>query len=237
MTYHAVPPLPYEYAALEPWIDAQTMRTHHDYHHQKWVDELNAVQARIDALWKSGDSVLIGHLQEQAAIALCEHSLHRLFWEIMGPNQGGQPQGAIGEQIAQDFGSFAIFKSRVSAVANGSETGGWVVLAWQPWSQQLVILDAKRQGLQAGPEESAVLLALDVWEHAYYLKYQHRRAEYVHNWWNIVKWPRVGERFAVAADSVEGRRDKKRRVRDAASPWLDYAAGSALVHGQSDRRR
>lgn len=237
MTYHLLPPLPYEYSALEPWVDAQTMRTHHDYHHQKWVDELNNVQAHIDELWKSGDSVLIGHLQEQVALALSEHLLHRLFWEIMGPNQGGQPRGALSEQIVEDFGSFANFKSRFSAVANSSETGGWVILAWQPWNRQLGIVDARRQRLHAGSEDRAVLLVLDVWEHAYYLKYQHRRAEYVHNWWNVVNWPGVGERFIGAAGELSSRgNDRRRKAREGTAPWSERRLGGSL-QGHSDRSR
>lgn len=200
---HVLPSLPYDYCALQPWIDEQTMRIHHGYHHLRFVEELNAAQARLEAAWQSGDISLVRHFQQLVATHESAHALHALFWETMGPNQGGQPRGELTDQISEDFGSFATFKSCFSAAASSLETGGWVMLAWQPKSQQLAIRAAEGYRLDAGVDAGA-LLVLDVAEHAYYLKYQHRRAEYVHNWWNTVHWPRVMQRFAVAVQSGSG---------------------------------
>ena len=203
MRPHALPPLSYDYAALQPWIDEQTVRIHHDYHHHRAVEALNSAQDHLNAAWQSGDFQLIRYYQRQVALHGSEHFLHKLFWEIMGPNQGGQPRGELADQIAEDFGFFTTFKSQFSAAATSLEAGGWVVLIWQPWSQQLAIVDQDSRRLHAQWETPAVL-ALDVSEHAYYLRYQHRRAEYVHNWWNTVNWPRVAERFSRAVRDTAG---------------------------------
>lgn len=212
MTRHELPALPYDYNALQPWIDEQTMRLHHDYHHRRWVEELNAAQDRLVAAWQSGDAALIRHFQRLVAVYQSEHALHGLFWETMGPNQGGQPKGELADQIAQDFGSFGGLKSRFSRVANSLETAGWVVLVWQPWHSQLAIVSGESAGLQTESGGTA-MLALDVWEHAYYLRYQHRRAEYVHNWWNTVNWVRVAERFGAASRTALPRRERAHRRR------------------------
>jgi len=200
MRPHALPPLSYDYGALQPWIDEQTVRIHHGYHHLRCVEALNGAQERLTAAWQSGDFHLIRYFQRLVALHGSEHSLHKLFWEIMGPNQGGQPRGELADQITEDFGLFATFKSQFSAAATSLEAGGWAVLTWQPWNQQLAIVDEESQRLHA-ERETGVLLALDVSEHAYYLRYQHRRAEYVHNWWNTVNWPRVAERFSLATST------------------------------------
>ncbi len=198
MIQHALPALPYDYTALKPWIDDLTMQIHHDYHHRQCVDALNAAQEQLVAAWQRGDFSLIRHFQRLVAWHETSHFLHSVFWETMGPNQGGHPEGELADQISQDFGSFPSFKSRFSAAASSIQDGGWVVLAWHPGTEQVVICAAERHCL---PVEcgSSVLLVLDVCEHAYYLKYQNRRGEYVHNWWNTVNWPRVAQRFAVAA--------------------------------------
>jgi Fe-Mn family superoxide dismutase len=194
---YVLSPLPYEYSSLQPWIDAQTMRIHHDYHHMRCVDGLNATQARLAVAWQSGDTSLMRYFQRVLALYESAHFLHELFWQIMGPNQGGQPAGELADQIEQDFGSFATFKAQFSAAASSLDGGGWVVLAWQGWSRQLVVRTAELDRLQPS-WDSVALLVLDVSEHAYYLKYQNRRAEYVHNWWNIVNWPNVAQRFAAS---------------------------------------
>ena len=212
MTRHELPALPYDYDALHPWIDEQTMRLHHDYHHRRWVDELNAAQDRLVAAWQSGDALLIRHFQRLVAFYQSEHALHGLFWETMGPNQGGQPSGDLADQITQDFGSFGALKSRFSRVANSIETAGWAVLVWQPGHWQLAIMSGESYRLQTGASGTA-LLALDVWEHAYYLRYQHRRAEYVHNWWNTVNWARVAERFAAGTRTGLVRQERARSKR------------------------
>jgi len=198
MQPYSLPPLRYEYCALEPWIDEQTMRIHHDHHHRRYVQALNETEARLAAVRTSGDHLLIQSLQQRTASLASAHYLHRLFWDSMGRYQG-RPQGDLAAQIDEDFGSFTALKFQLSAAAVGMESGGWVLLAWQPATQRLVSMVVEGNVLQA---DWAIvpLMALDVWEHAYYLKYQQRRAEYVHNWWNTVDWARVGVRFNGAVD-------------------------------------
>jgi Fe-Mn family superoxide dismutase len=241
MTRHVLPPLPYDYSALEPWIDALTVRIHHDHHHLKCIEGLNAAEERLAAAWQSGDLSLVPHFQRLVAVHEAEHFLHGLFWEIMGADQGGQPRDQLADQVVEDFGSFAAFKSRFSAAATNLEAGGWVVLVWQLGSQQLAIRTLGRHR-QLWGWGSIALLALDVWEHAYYLKYEDRRGEYVHNWWNTVNWTRVGFRFAGATSSrssigssrVTRRADSRRRDRGARLPSVfavaDVDAGSASGH-------
>ena len=237
---HELPPLPYDYSALQPWIDEQTMRIHHGYHHFRSVDELNAAQQRLEAAWQSGDISLVRHFQQLVATHESAHFLHSVFWEIMGPSQGGQPRGELSEQVTEDFGSFPAFKSCFSAAASSLETGGWVMLAWQAKSQRLAIRAVEGYRLEAGADIGA-LLVLDVAEHAYYLKYQHRRAEYVHNWWNTVNWPRVAQRFAVAVQSRTGSvgnntfgcTSPKRRDRHVSSAPTSPAFDARSVYGST----
>jgi Fe-Mn family superoxide dismutase len=197
MPRHQLPRLPYDYHALEPWIDEQSMRVHHAKHHQKYVDNLNAAEEKLAAARANGDFGLIGYFERLVAFNGSGHFLHSIFWEIMGADQGGEPRGDLAQQMAQNFGSFAGFKAQFSAAANGVEASGWSILGWQPQGKQLVILAAENHQNQT-QWGVAPILVLDVWEHAYYLKYQNRRSEYVHNWWNVVNWSKAAEYFTHA---------------------------------------
>lgn len=196
MVRHRLPTLPYGYDALEPWIDERTMRLHHDKHHQKYVDGLNAVEEKLEVARVGGDYALIRYLERLIAFHGSGHFLHSIFWESMGPNQGGKPTDELAEQIDNDFGSFADFKAHFSAAACGIESSGWSILAWQPQGEQLVVLAAESHQNQTEWGVTPILV-LDVWEHAYYLKYENRRTEYVHNWWNVVNWSKVAATFAA----------------------------------------
>ncbi len=197
---HQLPPLPYDYDALEPYIDEQTMHLHHDVHHNGYVKGLNAAEAKLAAAREAGDFALIKHLERDAAFHGSGHFLHALFWPNMAPagnGGGGKPAGALAAQIEKDFGSFDAFKAQFVAASTAVEGSGWGILAWQPAGKQLVILTAeKHQNLtQWGVTP---LLVLDVWEHAYYLKYQNKRGEYVKNFFNIINWGDVAQRLAAA---------------------------------------
>lgn len=194
---HQLPPLPYAYNALEPHIDEQTMRLHHDIHHKGYVDGLNNAEAKLAEAREKGDFGLVKHWEREAAFHGSGHFLHVIFWENMGPNAGGQPTGAIADQIKTDFDGLEPFKKQFSAAATAVEGSGWGILAWQPQGKKLVVLTAeKHQNLtQWGV---VPLLALDVWEHAYYLKYQNKRAAYVEAWWNVVNWADVNRKFNAA---------------------------------------
>ncbi|MBE3577235.1 MAG: superoxide dismutase [Limnochordales bacterium] len=194
---YELPPLPYPYNALEPYIDEQTMRLHHDVHHKAYVDGLNKAEAALAEARAKGDFALVKHWSREAAFNGSGHLLHSIFWTIMGPNQGGRPSGELLAQIERDFGSFDAFQKHFTAAAVAVEGSGWAILAWEPNANKLIILQAEKH--QNLTEWGVVpLLVLDVWEHAYYLKYQNRRAEYVNNWWNVVNWPEVARRFAQA---------------------------------------
>ncbi|MBW5445630.1 DUF2935 domain-containing protein [Cohnella sp. CFH 77786] len=194
---HTLPPLPYAYNALEPWIDERTMRIHHDKHHQSYVDGLNKAEKKLEEARKSGDFDLVKHWERELAFNGAGHYLHTIFWDAMTPRGGGQPGGALAAEINRSFGSFEAFKKQFSEAANKVEGGGWAILVWSPRSRRLEILTAeKHQNLSQW--DVVPLLPLDVWEHAYYLKHQNDRAAYVKDWWNVVNWPFAADRYAKA---------------------------------------
>lgn len=199
-TKYELPPLPYAYDALEPHIDEQTMRLHHDKHHLAYVNGLNKAEEMLEQARSSGDYAMVKHWSREAAFHGSGHFLHSIFWPNMAPagqGGGGEPSGDLAAQVSKDFGSFANFKAQFTAAANAVEGSGWAILVWEPVSGHLEVLQAeKHQNLtQWGV---VPLLALDVWEHAYYLKYQNARPAYVEAWWNIVNWSDVAERLKAA---------------------------------------
>ncbi|WP_339246248.1 MULTISPECIES: Fe-Mn family superoxide dismutase [unclassified Paenibacillus] len=195
---HTLPPLPYAYNALEPYIDEKTMRIHHDKHHQSYVDGLNKAENKLAEARKKGDFDLVKHWERELAFNGAGHYLHTIFWNVMSPQGGGRPTGALLEAIEQSFGSYDSFKKQFTEAANKVEGGGWAILVWSPRSHRLEILTAeKHQNLSQW--DVVPLLALDVWEHAYYLKHQNNRADYIEDWWKVVNWPYVSERYAAAS--------------------------------------
>jgi Fe-Mn family superoxide dismutase len=198
---HELPPLPYSYDALEPYIDEQTMRLHHDIHHAGYVSGLNNAEAKLAEARAEGDYGLVKHWSREAAFHGSGHLLHSIFWPnmISASEAAASPGGALGEAIDRSFGSFDAFKAQFIAASNAVEGSGWSILAYRPSDDALVILTAeKHQNLtQWGV---IPLLVLDVWEHAYYLRYQNRRAEYVNNFFNIINWDDVTARY----DSARG---------------------------------
>ena len=195
---YEVPPLPYDYAALEPHIDEQTMRLHHDKHHQAYVDKANAALAGTEWADRPVDEVLrnLGELPEDKRTVVRNngggHYNHTLFWEIMGPDGGGEPEGALAEAIEQTFGGFDSFKQELSDAAVNRFVSGWGWLVVEGSS-----LRVTSTGNQDAPvmEGQTPILGVDVWEHSYYLKYQNRRPDYVAAWWNVVNWPEVARRY------------------------------------------
>jgi Fe-Mn family superoxide dismutase len=193
---HELPKLPYAYNALEPVIDEQTMRLHHDVHHAGYVKGLNLAEEKIAEARKSGDYGLIKHWERELAFHGSGHVLHVLFWTNLSPKGGGEPTGKLAEAIKQEWGSFDGFKKEFSAAANAVEGSGWGILTYNVPLKQLAILQVeKHQDLN---QWGAVpLLVADVWEHAYYLKYQNKRGEYVDNLFKIFDWKEVEKRFGV----------------------------------------
>ncbi|AWB43348.1 superoxide dismutase [Paenibacillus sp. CAA11] len=194
---HKLPPLPYPYNALEPYIDEKTVRIHHDVHHLSYVDGLNLAEKKLEEARKTGNFDLIKHWERELAFNGAGHYLHTIYWDTMNPKGGGKPEGALAQQIRKDFGSYEAFRKQFSQAAEKVEGGGWAILVWSPRSHRLEILQAeKHQNLSQW--DVVPLLPLDVWEHSYYLKHQNQRKNYIADWWNIVYWPKVQERFEQA---------------------------------------
>lgn len=200
---YVLPPLSYDYNALEPDIDAETMHLHHDKHHLGYVNGLNKALkelSELDAATSPPAAPLVTGLEEDLTFNAGGHFLHTLFWKIMGPNAGGDPSGGIADAINHDFGSIAAFRARFGAVAAGVKGSGWAILAYEPIGDRLIVFQVKQHDLQIVPW-SQPLLVLDVWEHAYYLKYKNVRSDYVKAWWDVVNWPAVDEALTSARKS------------------------------------
>jgi Fe-Mn family superoxide dismutase len=197
---HELLPLPYAYNALEPHVDEQTVKLHHDLHQKAYVDGWNNAEKKLADARAAGDYALVKHWSRELAFHGSGVLLHELYWQNMAPagkGGGGEPTGELAEQIKKDFGSFDTFKKYFSAAAVAVEGSGWAVLAWQPQGKQLVILQSEKHQ-QLTQWGVVPLMVCDVWEHAYYLKYQNKRAAYVEAWWNVVNWADAAARFAKA---------------------------------------
>jgi Fe-Mn family superoxide dismutase len=193
-----LPPLPYPYDALEPHIDEATMKLHHGKHHQAYVDKLNAAIASSEWESKSIDEIMVSldKVPDKIKAAVRNngggHYNHSLFWQWMSPTGGGEPTGKVAEAINSKFGSFAKFKEEFEAAGMSRFGSGWVWLIQD--GGELSITTTPYQDCPVS-EGKKVLLGNDLWEHAYYLKYQNRRPEYLAAWWNVVNWNKVTELF------------------------------------------
>jgi len=198
---YQVPPLPYDYDALEPHIDAQTMTLHHDKHHQAYVDKANDALAGGPLDGKPIEEVIanLGQVPEDKRGAVRNngggHLNHSLFWESMSPNGGGAPDGDLVGAIDAAFGSFDAFKEQFEAAGVARFGSGWAWLVVDGGALKITSTANQDSPLTDG---QTPLLGNDVWEHAYYLKYQNRRPEYLKAWWNVVDWNKVAERYAAA---------------------------------------
>jgi superoxide dismutase, Fe-Mn family len=201
---YTLPPLPYDYNALEPHIDEQTMRIHHDKHHQAYINNLNAALEKHPDLAAKSVEELIANLDavpEDARTAVRNngggHANHTFFWELMRPGGAREPDGALAQAIDKSFTSFASFKEQFAKACGGRFGSGW---GW------LTVAKGGALAIESTPNQDSPLMSgrtpvigCDVWEHAYYLKYQNRRPDYVSAWWNVVNWTEAGKRFAQAA--------------------------------------
>ena len=207
---YELPPLPYDYSALAPHIDAQTMQLHHDKHHQAYVNNLNTALQGLNQF--DGVSVedlmrRINDVPENVRTAVRNngggHANHSMFWQIMKPNGGGEPTGALADAINSTFGSFDQFKTTFND--NGGKRFG------SGWTWLVVDQNGKLQAISTANQDSPLMDGLypvmgnDVWEHAYYLKYQNRRPEYLAAWWNVLNWDEIAKRYAQGMQSVGSR--------------------------------
>jgi Fe-Mn family superoxide dismutase len=191
--------LPYAVDALEPYIDAQTMSIHHDKHHQAYVTNLNAaIDKHPELAGKSLEELLsdLNAIPEDIRMAVRNHAggtwNHNMFWEIMGPKMGGAPSGELTRALEAAFGSFDAFKAEFEKAATTRFGSGWAWLVKK--GDGLAVVSTANQDTPVS-DGTAPILGIDVWEHAYYLKYQNRRPEYISNWWNVVNWDAVAERY------------------------------------------
>ena len=200
---YQLPDLPYDYAALEPHIDEQTMHFHHDKHHQAYVDNANAALQGTEWEDRPVENVLVelDLLPEDKQAAVRNnaggHANHSLFWEIMGPDGGGEPSGALADAIADTFGSVDELKKLMNDAGVKRFGSGWSWLV-HDGTGLAVYSTANQDSPVLKSYDDVPLLGIDVWEHAYYLEYQNRRPDYLAAWWNVVNWAAVGERYDAA---------------------------------------
>jgi Fe-Mn family superoxide dismutase len=197
-----LPSLPYDYDALEPHIDEQTMTIHHTKHHNAYLTKLNDAIAGTDLESKCAEAIIadLKSVPEQIRGAVRNNGggyvNHCLFWEIMGPGKGGEPGGSLGDAISSTFGSFDDFKSQFSNAGVTRFGSGWAWLVVKGGSLEVTSTPNQDSPIMEGG--GTPILGLDVWEHAYYLKYQNRRPDYIERWWNTVNWDAVSERYGAA---------------------------------------
>ena len=199
MATYTLPDLPYDYGALEPYISEKIMRLHHDKHHRAYVTGANqALDALADARARD-DFSRTAALERQLAFNVSGHVLHSLFWQNLAPRAGGEPTGALADQVKRDFGDFSRFRAELNSAAATIMGSGWAALTWDPLSKRLLtaqIHDHQNEITQGG----VPILVLDAWEHAYYLQYGPEKKTYFEAVWNVWNWADAGRRF----ESVRG---------------------------------
>ena len=203
MSVYTLPDLPYDYAALEPHISGRIMELHHDKHHATYVAGANAALEALERARAEGDFAAINLWEKNLSFNLGGHTNHSIFWTIMSPDGGGQPEGELADAIAEFFGSFDAFQKQFTAAATGLQGSGWAVLAWDTIASRLVTFQLFDQQGNV-PVGVVPLLMLDMWEHAFYLDYLNVKADYVKAWWNVVNWEAVSKRFAQARTNYSG---------------------------------
>lgn len=199
---HTLPPLPYPYDALEPFIGRRTVEIHHDRHHLAYVNGLNKAEEALLEARETGDFALTRHWERELAFNGSGHILHSIYWTNMAPPAtGGSPSPTLTAHIEYSFQGADGFRKQLTAAAEQVQGSGWGVLVWNPAWLRLEVLQALRHE-DLTQWSSIPLLVVDVWEHAYYLDYQNRRPEYLTAWWNLVNWNDVSRRFSLAGAVV-----------------------------------
>lgn len=203
MADYSLPELPYDYAALEPYISGEIMELHHDKHHATYVKGINTAVDQLSEMRDKEEFTFLGTLEKNLAFHLGGHVNHSVFWTNMSPDGGDKPVGDLAARIDADFGSFDKFRAQFEANALGVQGSGWSVLTWDMVAQKLYIVQHfDHQGNV--PICMVPLLMLDMWEHSYYLQYKNDKATFVKQWWNIVNWADVQARFAKASKQTPG---------------------------------
>jgi Fe-Mn family superoxide dismutase len=198
MKKYTLPELAYDYGALEPHLSGRILELHHGKHHKAYVDGANTVLERLAEARESGDFGSINQLEKNLAFHLSGHILHSIFWKNLNPSGGDKPTGELASAITDQLGSFDAFKAQLTEAAMNVQGSGWGALSWEPLGQRVIVeqvYDHQGNVGQGGPP----LLVLDMWEHAYYLQYENRKAEWVDAFWELVDWDDVATRFEAAS--------------------------------------
>jgi len=201
MKPYELPPLEYDYAALEPHYSARVLELHHDKHHKAYVDGVNTTLEKLAGARESGDLSAIVGLEKTLAFNLSGHVLHTLFWKNLSPTGGDQPTGELAAAIDEFFGDFAKFRKHLTQATSTVQGSGWGALSWEPLGERLYIEQIYDHQGNVG-QGGLPLLVIDAWEHAYYLQYENRRADYVEAIWNVLDWSDVAARFERARGLV-----------------------------------
>jgi superoxide dismutase, Fe-Mn family len=199
LTY-GLPDLAYDYSALAPTLSPRIVELHHSKHHQAYVDGANAVSEKLAAARAAGDYASLVGLEKTLAFHVSGHVLHSIYWTNLSPDGGGEPEGALADAIGNDLGGFDAMRAQMTQAAIGVQGSGWSSLSWDPLGGRLVVEQIENH--QHNTVQGATpLLVVDAWEHAYYLQYENRRADYAGAIWNIVNWADVARRFATATSA------------------------------------
>jgi superoxide dismutase, Fe-Mn family len=195
---YTLPDLPYDYAALEPHISGRIMELHHDKHHAAYVNGANAALAKVEELRVKGDFSTLSMLEKNLAFNVSGHVLHSVFWTNLSPDGGGEPSGAIASVIDETFGGLPLFRQQMNEAAATIQGAGWALASWEPMAGRIQIQQVHDHQGNHG-QGTVPLLAIDAWEHAYYLQYENEKAKFFDAIWNIVNWNDVARRFAAAS--------------------------------------
>ncbi len=197
---YTLPPLTYDYGALEPHISGQIMELHHDKHHAAYVKGANTALEKLAAAREKDDYATIAKLQKDLAFNLSGHVLHSLFWQNLSPGGGGEPSGELAAQITNNFGGFDRFKKHMIEAANTIQGSGWALAAWDPASKRIIIEQVYDHQGNHG-QGTMPLLAIDAWEHAFYLQYKNVKADFFNAVWNVFDWEDVANKFKAAKET------------------------------------
>lgn len=198
---YVLPDLGYDPGALEPHISGRIMELHHDKHHAGYVNGANTALAKLHDIREKGDFTAISMLEKNLAFNVSGHVLHSVFWTNLSPDGGGEPTGDLAELVEQTFGGFAAFRRQMTEAASTVQGSGWALASWEPVAGRLVVQQVfDHQGNHG--QGTIPLLAIDVWEHAFYLQYENRKADYLAAFWNVVSWSDVASRLARARSVV-----------------------------------
>ena len=197
MNVYSLPDLAYDHGALEPHISARIMELHHDKHHAGYVKGANVALEKLHDIREKGDFSAITMLEKNLAFHVSGHVLHSLFWTNLSPDGGGEPGGALGELIEETFGGFLGFRRQMTEAASTVQGSGWALASWEPTAERLVVQQVHDHQGNHG-QGMVPLLAIDAWEHAFYLQYENRKADYLEAIWNVISWADVAQRLDSA---------------------------------------